>query len=126
MAINQGNGNFIIKKLPRMTQLSSVNAIEPIDVNGDGAEDLLMGGNLYTFLPQFERLDASFGDVLLNDGKGNFKWVTQKKTGLDVKGMVRDIVQIPGEGGPGILFLINDEYPVLYKFKNPVNTEKKP
>ena len=84
-----------------------------------------MGGILYTFLPQFERLDASFGDVLINDGKGNFKWVNQKKTGLNVKGMVRDIVQIPGKDGPGILFLINDEYPVLYKFKNPVNTEKK-
>ncbi|MEO8821582.1 MAG: VCBS repeat-containing protein [Ginsengibacter sp.] len=125
-AINQGNGNFLIKKLPRMAQLSSINAIEPIDVNGDGATDLVMGGNLYTFIPQFERLDASFGDVLLNDGKGNFKWVNQKKTGLNVKGMVRDIVQIPGKNDPGILFLINDEYPVLYKFKNPANIEKKP
>lgn len=125
VAINQGNGNFLIKKLPRMAQLSSINAIEPVDVNGDGATDLVMGGNLYTFIPQFERLDASFGDILLNDGKGNFKWVKQKKTGLEVKGMVRDIVQIPGESGTGILFLINDQYPALYKFNHFANTEKK-
>ncbi len=122
VAINQGNGNFLIKKLPRMAQLSSVNAILPIDVDENGSPDLVMGGNLYTFLPQFERLDASFGDLLVNDGKGNFKWVDQKKTGLSVKGMVRDIVKIPGKKDPEILFLINDEYPALYKFKKSANT----
>ena len=76
-----------------------------------------MGGNLYTFLPQFERLDASFGDVLLNDGNGNFKWVEQKKTGLNVQGMVRDIAEIPGKNGPSILFLVNNEFPALYDLK---------
>ncbi len=125
VAINQGNGNFIIKKLPLMAQISSINAISPIDVDGNGSTDLVMGGNLYTFLPQFERLDASFGDVLLNDGKGNFKWVDQKKSGLDVKGMVRGIVKIPGKGVPEILFLINDEYPLLYRFKSTGNSVKK-
>jgi hypothetical protein len=100
-----------------MVQLSSVNATSCMDVNKDDKIDLILGGNLYTFLPQFERLDASFGDVLLNDGKGNFTWVPQKKTGLNVRGQVRDIVEIPGEKFPYILFLINDEYPALYKLK---------
>ncbi|HEY5392453.1 MAG TPA: FG-GAP-like repeat-containing protein, partial [Hanamia sp.] len=114
VAINDGNGNFTIKKLPPMVQLSSVNAIHCMDVNEDGKPDLVLGGNLYTFLPQFERLDASFGDILLNDGKGNFKWVEQKKTGLNVQGMVRDIAEIPGKNGPYVLFLINNEFPALY------------
>src|SRR6185312_6661861 len=115
VAINNGNGNFTIKKLPPMVQLSSVNAIHCMDVNEDGKTDLVLGGNLYTFLPQFERLDASFGDVLLNDGKGDFKWVGQKKSGLNVQGMVRDIAEIPGTNGPYVIFLINDEFPALYK-----------
>jgi len=115
VAINNGNGNFTIKKLPPMVQLSSVNAIHCMDVNDDGKTDLVLGGNLYTFLPQFERLDASFGDVLLNDGKGDFKWVGQKKSGLNVQGMVRDIAEIPGTNGPYVIFLINDEFPALYK-----------
>ncbi|MEO8720930.1 MAG: VCBS repeat-containing protein [Ginsengibacter sp.] len=118
VAINQGKGHFLIKKLPRMAQLSSINAINTMDVDGDGTLDLVLGGNLYTFLPQFERLDASFGGVLINDGKGDFKWVDQRKTGLNVKGMVRSIVQIPGKEGVQILFLVNDSFPVLYKLHN--------
>ena len=101
-----------------MTQLSSVNAIHCMDVNNDGTLDLILGGNLFTFLPQFERLDASFGDILLNDGKGNFKWVGQKKSGLNVEGMVRDIVELPGKSGTNILFLRNNDYPKFYHLKS--------
>ena len=63
-------GNLKYDKLPSMTQLSSVNAIKCMDVNDDGITDLVLGGNLYELLPQFERLDASYGDVLINNGKG--------------------------------------------------------
>ncbi|MEO8961626.1 MAG: VCBS repeat-containing protein [Ginsengibacter sp.] len=115
VAVNNGNGSFIIKKLPIMSQLSSVNTIHCMNLNNDDKVDLVIGGNLYTFLPQFERLDASFGGLLLNDGNGNFKWVEQRKTGLNVQGMVRDIVEIPGPNGLYVLFLINNEYPALYK-----------
>jgi hypothetical protein len=128
VAINQGDGEFLIKKLPRMAQLSSVNSILPIDLDNTKKTDLVLGGNLYTFLPQFERLDASFGDVLINDGKGNFKWVKQKLTGLNVNGMVRDIVKIKVKNGYNVLFLVNDKRPVMYELQkinkaalNPVN-----
>ena len=112
----------MIQKLPVMTQLSSVNSIRSLDVNRDGKNDLVTGGNLFTFLPQFERLDGSFGDVLLNDGKGKFEWVAQKKTGLDVQGMVRDIVTIPQKDGTYVLFLRNNDYPVSYILKNEKKT----
>jgi enediyne biosynthesis protein E4 len=124
VAINIGNGNFKIEKLPVMAQLSSVNAIHPMDVNNDGNTDLVLGGNLFTFLPQFERLDASFGDVLINDGKGNFKWMGQKKSGLHVEGMVRDIVGLPGKTGTNILFLRNNDYPELYHLKSSSSPKK--
>ena len=55
-----------------MLQLSSVNSLQLTDVNGDGYTDIIAGGNEFGFLPQFGRLDASFGNVLLNDGKGHF------------------------------------------------------
>lgn len=114
VAINDGKGNFTINELPVMVQLSSVNAIQPVDVNDDGHPDLVLGGNESGFLPQFERLDASFGDLLLNDGKGNFSWVEQKKTGFLVKGVVRDIALFSNTQKQQILFLVNNDYPVLY------------
>ncbi|HCL82746.1 MAG TPA: RNA-binding protein, partial [Chitinophagaceae bacterium] len=115
VAINQGNGQFIIRKLPVMVQLSSVNAIQCTDLNGDGYPDLILGGNEFGFLPQFGRLDGSFGDVLLNDGKGNFSFMENARSGLNLQGQVRDIGLIKGQKKTRVLFLINDEYPVLYE-----------
>ncbi len=48
-----------------MAQLSSINSILPMDIDGNGSPDLVIGGNLYTFLPQFGRLDASFGELVI-------------------------------------------------------------
>ncbi len=124
IAVNKGNGNFDIQKLPPMAQLSSVNAIHVADVNSDGIADLILGGNLYYFLPQFERLDASFGAVLLNDGKGNFRWLEQNQSGLHVQGVVRAIVEIPGKEKTGFLFLRNNDYPLLYQVKKTLKPSK--
>jgi enediyne biosynthesis protein E4 len=115
VAINNGDGNFAIQKLPVMCQLSCVNAIHPVDINEDGYTDLVLGGNQFGFLPQFERLDASFGEVLINNAKGGFVWQENVKTGLHMKGEVRDIVEIKNKNNHYILFLQNNDYPVLYK-----------
>jgi enediyne biosynthesis protein E4 len=117
VAINKGNGQFEIHSLPVMVQFSSVNAIRCADLNGDGYPDLVLGGNEFGFLPQFGRLDGSFGDVLINDGKGNFSFMENKKSGLNIRGMVRDIAQINGGPNTRMLFLVNDQYPVLYEMR---------
>src|SRR5689334_924764 len=93
IAINNGNGNFTIQKLPPMSQLSCINVIHCMDVNGDGRVDLVTGGNQFGFLPQFERLDASLGDVLINKGNGQFIWQDAVKTGLNLRGEERDIAE---------------------------------
>lgn len=115
VALNQGNGQFSIVRLPVMVQMSSVNAICSIDLNGDGNKDLVLGGNEYGFLPQFGRLDGSFGTVLLNDGKGNFKFVENAVSGLNVAGQVRDIAVLRSPRRTRLVFLINDELPVIYE-----------
>ena len=96
-----------------MAQLSCVNVSLPVDMNGDGYNDLVLGGNQFGFLPQFERLDASFGDVLINNGKGGFTWQEASKTGLQLRGEVRDIALIRNKEKKYLLFLQNNEYPVL-------------
>jgi hypothetical protein len=115
IAVNEGNGKFSIKPFPDRVQFSSVNAILPTDINGDGAIDLVMGGNQFIFQPQFERLDASFGHILVNDGKGNFTWLNSNRSGLALRGQIRDIVELNTGTGKKILVLQNNETPVLYK-----------
>jgi len=118
IAINKGNGQFEIQKLPQMMQLSSVNALKCIDINGDGYADIIAGGNDFGFLPQFGRQDASFGHILLNNGKGEFKWMNPDQTGLELRGQIRDIAAVKNKDDMYLLFLQNDEYPVLYKVNN--------
>ena len=89
VAINKGKGQFIVEKLPPMIQLSSVNAIHCMDINNDGKIDIISGGNQFDFIPQLERLDASMGDVLINDGRGNFTWVEPGQTRIKSQGPVK-------------------------------------
>ncbi|MEO5582531.1 MAG: VCBS repeat-containing protein, partial [Saprospiraceae bacterium] len=117
IAINNGQGNFTIQKLPSRVQLSSVNAIECIDINKDNKPDLIMGGNMFGFPPQFGRLDASYGHVLINHGNGKFEWVEPKMSGLKLSGEIKDIKEITGRDSRYILVVQNDQFPALYEVK---------
>ena len=117
IAYNKGNGNFDIQKLPITAQLSCVNSILCEDVNKDGKIDIIFGGNLPDCLPQFGRLDANFGTVLINNGKRNFSEVSSLKTGLNVTGVVRDIQAFKLNNSDAILFLRNNDFPLLYKIR---------
>lgn len=118
VAFNNGKASFAIKPLPVSIQLSSIKSILVVDVNCDGIPDLVMGGNEFGFQPQLGRLDANTGTVLVNDGKGDFINITKEFSGIELHGQVRDIQIVKRNGEPGVLFLQNNEYPVLYEFKN--------
>jgi len=70
---NNGSGNFIAIDLPFEAQQSVVFALCAEDVNNDGLTDILLGGNLYETHPSFGRLDASYGLLMINQGKMEFK-----------------------------------------------------
>lgn len=123
IAFNQGNGKFDLRKLPATVQLSSVNAIHCTDLNEDGKLDLILGENEFGFIPQFERLDAGKGSVLINAGKGAFTRLTSQEAGLSLPGQVRDIAEIKTPKGRSFLFLQNDEYPVLMNVRKSRNNK---
>ena len=124
LAVNDGKGRFVIQKLPLMTQLSSVNAIESVDINGDGRADLVLGGNMFDFPPQFGRLDGSYGHVLINEGSGKLGWTDPQRSGMSIRGEIKDIKQIRGKDRQYLLIVQNNEYPVLYQLKNKKNSHK--
>jgi enediyne biosynthesis protein E4 len=120
VAINEGNGKFRVEPLPQQVQLSSVNAIALTDINRDNRPDIILGGNLFNFPPQFGRLDASYGHVLLNEGNNRLSYIEPKQSGMLVRGEVKDIKVIGSKGMDGnryIIAVINNDRPVVYQMK---------
>jgi enediyne biosynthesis protein E4 len=115
IAINKGNGNFEVQKMPYRAQLSSVNVIKLMDIDNDGKVDIITGGNRSGFPPQLQKLDASYGDVFLNKGNSTFEWQNFNKTGLKVQGEVRDLAEINTRNNKYLLFLRNNDYPKMYQ-----------
>lgn len=116
IAINDGNGNFTIKKLPAMVQLSCVNAINCLDVNGDGLMDIILGGNDFEFKPQYSRLDANFGSLLLNQGNNEFEWEPYVTSGFFVRNEIKHIAKFKDKSGATyIITAINNDIPKVFK-----------
>ena len=116
IALNQGQGKFLVKTLPAEAQLSSINAINTEDINGDGLPDMILGGNDFGFTPQFGRLDGSYGLVLMNRGKGDFRPEGSLQSGLQETGQITDIETLDLAKRRCLLILQNNEYPALYEW----------
>ena len=117
IAWGKGNGQFDIQRLPNEVQFSSLNAMVSTDVNADGKIDMVMGGNQFGFLPQFGRLDANYGLVLLNQGNRKLEVVEDKQSGLAITGQVRDMVLFQQAAQKKVLFIRNNQVPVFMKLK---------
>jgi hypothetical protein len=118
IAWNEGGGRFSLQRLPDEVQFSSVNAIAVADLDADARPDLILGGNLLYWLPQFSRVDASEGHVLINRGNRRWELLPPAQSGLSVEGAIRQILPIQQSAGPAWLFLRNNSTPVIYRRNN--------
>ena len=115
IAVNDGNGNFTIKRLPYRSQFSCICGISCVDVNADGHLDLVMAGNNFEFKPQFSRLDANYGNVLLGDGNLNFEWKNYDESGFFIREEVKHLGQLKDKNGNRfIIAAINEGKPQIF------------
>jgi hypothetical protein len=112
---NKGDGTFITHPLPHEAQISSINAIEIYDVNGDSFLDIIAAGNKYNTPPYWGDLDASYGTILLGNGKGTFTPIPISQSGFFVKGMVQDMTIIKNPKNTFLIVARNNNYPILFK-----------
>ena len=102
---------FIRKTLPIEVQYSTVYKILVSDFNHDGHRDLVFAGNNSLSRIYLGKQDADHGTLLVGDGKGNFQYIPQSKSGLNLKGDVRSGIQIEDL----LIFGINDKALRSYK-----------
>ena len=115
--INNGNGNFKLTPLPEMAQSSAVFAIVTGDFDKDGNIDIFTGGNFWDIKPDIGRLDANAAGLLRGDGKGGFNFVSPGKSGLAVKGQVRDITEISVKNNKLLVLARNNDNIIFLQTK---------
>ena len=107
------DGKFHENSLPMEAQFSPVYTITSLDYDKNGTEDLLLCGNINRARLRFGKYDANYGVLLKNDGKGNFKYITQQQSGFNLRGDVRSILNINNT----LLFGINQSDIKAYTIK---------
>jgi hypothetical protein len=84
-------------------------------VNRDGNLDLIMAGNNFEFKPQFSRLDANYGNVLLGNGQLGFNWQNYTDSGLFIREEVKHLELLRDRSGKEfIVAALNDAAPKIY------------
>ena len=91
LLINNQDGTFTTKELPAETQTLPILDMISYDINKDGFEDLIVGGNIYNTEVETPRLDNVSGVILLSNKKDNYTLLNRRKTGLYVKGNVKSM-----------------------------------
>ena len=86
---NNGSSNFEFIAFPELAQLSSINSILSKDLNGDGKNELIIAGNLFTSEIETPRNDAGYGLVLKNNGSCDFEPINATESGLFLNGDVK-------------------------------------
>ncbi|MCB0839975.1 MAG: VCBS repeat-containing protein, partial [Bacteroidetes bacterium] len=105
---NEGQGQFSFIAFPEEAQLSSINAILPKDLDGDGQAELIMAGNLFTSEIETPRNDAGYGLVLQSKGKGEYAPISNAESGLFLPGDVKVLRWIEVNGKTVLIAGNND------------------
>ncbi len=112
LLLSNPDEKFRIAALPEQTQYSPIYAINVGDFNTDGNKDILLLGNNHFFKLRLGKFDANYGTLLVGNGKGEFNYVNQIESGLDIRGAVKSSLLIDNK-----LFLgINNNSLKTYQF----------
>ncbi len=87
-------GKFVKQALPTEAQWAPIYGLLIDDVNKDGKQDILLGGNLYRAKPQTGIYAGTYGVMLQGNGNQQFSAVKYKESGFYVKGEIRDLKKL--------------------------------
>jgi len=108
--LNNGDGTFTAQDLPPLAQISPIKSILTLDVNDNGALDLIIAGNIYQTDPEIPRADAGNGLFLKNNGVGKFEVVSPFESGFLASKDVKTLSLIKSNDEYLIIIGNNSEY----------------
>ena len=91
---SQADGRYEPIQLPAEAQYSPVHSITVLDYDSDGQNDVLLCGNNSHSKLRLGKFDASYGVLLQGQGNGKFSYISQSRSGLNLKGDVRSVIEI--------------------------------
>ncbi len=112
---NNGDGSFSLEPLPREAQIAPIYGMLAQDVEGRGKPDLLVAGNFIGFKPEIGRMNAGYGLLLRDDGKGGFTPVGAQQSGFFVPGQARDIKRVRTRNGYIYVVARNNDRPLIFR-----------
>jgi len=75
-----------------------------------------MGGNNFEFKPQYSRLDANYGNVLIGDGSLGFEWQDYDTSGFYIRDEIKHLKQFKDKTGRTfIIVAINEKKPKIFE-----------
>ena len=105
---NQSGIKFQVDTLPFMAQISPIYSILSDDVNDDGFNDLILGGNLSEIKPEFGPSKASYSSLFFGRKESKFEYVTSNESGIFIDGDLRDLVKIKINKKDSYIFALNN------------------
>jgi hypothetical protein len=104
---NRGGTTFLFHAFPVEAQLAPIRGIYCADLNLDGKQDVVLSGNDYGAATIPGRMDAFYGLVMLGDGKGGFKPLLPRESGLFLDGDGRMVLPLMAGKTKALVFSMN-------------------
>jgi hypothetical protein len=108
--VNDGQGVFDFRPLPRIAQASPGFGLSLGDFDADGKVDLYIVQNFFNPQPGIDRMAGGLSQLLRGDGHGGFSPVMPAESGLivpdDAKSLA--VTDLNGDGWPDFVIGVND------------------
>ena len=115
--VNQDNGQFLMKWLPREAQLFPVRSIITHDLDNDGNLDIMLAGNSQDAHFSYGKDLAGQGLVLMSTGGGEFSALSAKESGLKMAGVTTSLTMVQTNIGKVLLALRQEEVAQILSVK---------